>query len=151
MIHEELLYYPRLGLRRVTDLGAAWCALHGLPLPVGLNVIRRDLGRPAMGRVCEAVRRSLRHGLDRPAEALARVRRFGRGPAGQCTERFVSLFANADSLRLAADVRAALQVLFAEVVAEGLADRVPALDVVEGRRPTKRRPLPGGTRKESGA
>jgi 1,4-dihydroxy-6-naphthoate synthase len=151
MIHEELLYYPRLGLRRVVDLGAAWCERHDLPLPVGLNVIRRDLGRPAAERICEAIRRSLRHGLDRPAEALARVSRFGRGPAGQCTERFVSMFANADSLRLAADVRAALKLLFAEVVAEELAAFVPALDVIEGQRPVKRRLVPGRTRKECGA
>jgi 1,4-dihydroxy-6-naphthoate synthase len=134
MIHEELLYYPRLGLRRVADLGAAWCARHGLPLPVGLNVIRRDLGRPAAEQICEALRRSLRHGLDRPAEALTRVSRFGRGQEGECTERFVSMFANADSLRLAGDVRGALKVLFAEVVAEGLADRVPVLEVIEGMR-----------------
>ena len=41
MIHEELLYYPRLGLRRVLDLGADWCRRYDLPLPVGLNVIRQ--------------------------------------------------------------------------------------------------------------
>src|SRR5581483_87220 len=43
MIHEELLYYPRLGLHRVADLGAEWCRHHDLPLPVGLNLVRRDL------------------------------------------------------------------------------------------------------------
>src|ERR1700733_9493825 len=45
MIHEELLYYPRMNLQRVVDLGAEWCQRHNLPLPVGLNVIRRDLGQ----------------------------------------------------------------------------------------------------------
>ena len=49
MIHEELLYYPRLGLRRVIDLGAWWCDETGLPLPVGLNVVRRSLGDAAHG------------------------------------------------------------------------------------------------------
>src|SRR6516225_436083 len=42
MIHEELLYYPQLGLHRVADLGAEWCRRNGLPLPVGLNIARRD-------------------------------------------------------------------------------------------------------------
>src|SRR5262249_8356081 len=54
MIHEELLYYPRLGLRRVVDLGAEWCRYHGLPLPVGLNLVRRDLGWELMEQLCDA-------------------------------------------------------------------------------------------------
>src|SRR4029077_3266168 len=91
MIHEELLYYPQLGRHRVGDLGAEWCRRYDLPLPVGLNVIRRNLGKETMQEVCAAIHRSLQHGLDHPAEALARVSRFGRGPHGQCTERFVAM------------------------------------------------------------
>jgi 1,4-dihydroxy-6-naphthoate synthase len=132
MIHEELLYYPRLGLRRVADLGAEWCRRNGLPLPVGLNVIRRDLGEEAMQRVCAAIRRSLRHGHRHRDEALAWVSRFGRGAEGQCTGRFVEMFANDDSLRMPADVRRALPVLFGQTVGMGLAPAVPALHVIEG-------------------
>jgi 1,4-dihydroxy-6-naphthoate synthase len=132
MIHEELLYYPQLGLRRVVDLGAAWCERHGLPLPVGLNVIRRDLGRGTVEAICCAIRMSLRRALNYPREVLERVSRFGRGREGECTERFVAMFANEDSLRMPGDVRAALGVLFAEVVEQGLAATVPPLDVVEG-------------------
>jgi 1,4-dihydroxy-6-naphthoate synthase len=64
VIHEELLSCSRLGLHRVVDLGSEWCQSSGLPLPVGLNVIRRDLGTAVMQRVCAAIRRSLRHGRD---------------------------------------------------------------------------------------
>jgi 1,4-dihydroxy-6-naphthoate synthase len=134
MIHEELLYYPRLGLTRVLDLGAAWCEQNGLPLPVGLNVARRDLGRRGLEQVCDAIRTSLEHSSANPHEALARVRRFGRGAAGGCTEKFVAMFANADSIRMPADVRAALRVLFCQLTDLGLAADVPALDVVEGSR-----------------
>jgi 1,4-dihydroxy-6-naphthoate synthase len=133
MIHEELLYYPRLGLHKVADLGAMWCARHGLPLPVGLNVARRDLGRPALERVCAAVRRSLRYGLARREQALAWAGRFGRGPAGQCTAPFVAMFANEDSVRMPADVRRGLRVLLAEAAGLGLGPAVPRLDIVEGR------------------
>lgn len=135
MIHEELLYYPRLGLQRVVDLGAEWCRRYHLPLPVGLNVIRRDLGTPAIQRICTAIRRSLRHGLEHSDETLARVRRFGRGTAGQCTDRFVAMFANEDSLFMAADVRRGLRVLLGQVVECGLSDRVPVLDIIEGASP----------------
>jgi 1,4-dihydroxy-6-naphthoate synthase len=132
MIHEELLYYPRLGLSRVVDLGAEWCARHELPLPVGLNVIRRDLGPAALEQICSALRASLRYAFDHRAEALAQVSRFGRGVAGACTEEFVAMFANRDSLRMPADVRAALPVLFRQAVEMGLGDTVPPLDIIEG-------------------
>jgi 1,4-dihydroxy-6-naphthoate synthase len=132
MIHEELLYYPRLGLHRVADLGAEWCQRNGLPLPVGLNVIRRDLGTSAMQRICTALRRSLQHGLEHPREALARVCRHGRGPEGQCTNQFVSMFANEDSVCLPDDARMGLHVLLAQSVDLGLSDTVPIMDFVEG-------------------
>jgi 1,4-dihydroxy-6-naphthoate synthase len=135
MIHEELLYYPRLGLHRVADLGAEWCRRHDLPLPVGLNVIRRDLGERAMGRVCAAIRRSLRCGHRHRDEALAWAGRFGRGAAGRCTAPFVEMFANADSVRMPADVRRALEVLLGEATALGMAPAVPRLHVIEGEAP----------------
>ncbi len=132
MIHEELLYYPQLGLHRVVDLGAEWCRRHELPLPVGLNVVRRDLGGPRRERICAAIRRSLPFRPSPPRRGPGWVRRFGRGAEGECTERFVSMFANEDSLRMPADVRAALDVLLAETVDLGAAPAVPPLDIVEG-------------------
>jgi 1,4-dihydroxy-6-naphthoate synthase len=132
MIHEELLYYPQLGLQRVVDLGAEWSRQTGLPLPVGLNVARRDLGRPALERICAALRRSLQYGLAHRAEALTWVSRFGRGSSGKCTTRFVDLFANDDSLHIAADVRTSLHVLCRQVADLGYAAAVPDLDIIEG-------------------
>ncbi|MGH7168997.1 MAG: MqnA/MqnD/SBP family protein, partial [Gemmataceae bacterium] len=131
MIHEELLYYPQLGLHRVVDLGAEWCQRNGLPLPIGLNVIRRDLGMPAMQRICSALRRSLRYGLEHKCEAMARVCRYGRGAEGQCTDQFVSMFANEDSVRLPDDVRMGLRVLLAQAADLGLVETVPPLDIIE--------------------
>jgi 1,4-dihydroxy-6-naphthoate synthase len=135
MIHEELLYYPRMGLRRVVDLGAEWCRRHDLPLPVGLNVIRRDLGPAAMQRIGAAIRHSLEHALEHAGETLSRVSRFGRGSGGQCTERFVAMFANADSVQMPADVRAALHVLFCQVADLGLSPSVPPIDIIEAPAP----------------
>jgi 1,4-dihydroxy-6-naphthoate synthase len=132
MIHEELLYYPRLNLQKVVDLGAEWGRRHDLPLPVGLNVIRRDLGRLAMQRICATIRQSLEYALAHSDEALSRVRRLGRGSEGECTDRFVSMFANSDSVKMPADVRAALRTLFCQVVDLGLSPSVPSIDIVEG-------------------
>ena len=131
MIHEELLYYPQMGLHRVVDLGAEWCTRYRLPLPVGLNVIRRDLGPARSGLICAAIRASLEYGLEHPEETLERVSRFGRGPGGGCTEKFVSMFANGDSLEMPADVRKALRVLFGQLVDLKLAAVIPPIDIVE--------------------
>jgi 1,4-dihydroxy-6-naphthoate synthase len=132
MIHEELLYYPRLGLERVVDLGGEWCRRCGLPLPVGLNIVRRDLGTSAMEQLCDLIRRSLQYAVSHREQALEWVSQFGRGREGLCTDRFVAMFANEDSLRMPGDVRRALALLFSQVVRLGLARRLPALDVVEG-------------------
>lgn len=146
MIHEELLYYPQLGLHRVVDLGAEWCRRNRLPLPVGLNVIRRDLGMPAMQRICTAIRRSLRHGLDHSPETLARVCRFGRGAEGQCTDRFVAMLANEDSVCMPADVRQGLRELLGQLFGLGLCKAVSHLDIVEGAEgPCPVRPRPAAT------
>jgi 1,4-dihydroxy-6-naphthoate synthase len=137
MIHEELLYYPRMGLRRVMDMGAEWCQRHDLPLPVGLNIIRRDLGHRSMERICASIRASLEYALDHAGETLSRVSRQGRGPEGQCTERFVAMFANRDSVRMPDDVRTALRVLFCEVADLGLSPSVPPIDIIEGSAPIR--------------
>jgi 1,4-dihydroxy-6-naphthoate synthase len=132
MIHEELLYYPKLGLHRIADLGAEWCRRTGLPLPVGLNVARRDLGRQTLKHVCTTIRRSLEYGLAHRQEALDWVSRFGRGTAGQCTGQFVQMFANEDSLNMPEDVREGLRVLLLEAADRGLTAAMPPLDIVEG-------------------
>jgi 1,4-dihydroxy-6-naphthoate synthase len=139
MIHEELLFYPQLGLRRVADLGALWCERNGLPLPVGLNVVRRGLGADALQRICSAVHRSLRFAMKHRDDALARVGRLGRGAEGGCTERFVSMFANGDSLRMPRDVRLGLQLLCRQVVDEGLAATLPPYDIVDVSRKAQAR------------
>jgi predicted solute-binding protein len=104
-------------------------------LPVGLNVIHRDLARPLMQHVCTTIRHSLQHGLDHSNETLARVCRFGRGEEGQCTERFVAMFANEDSVCMPADVRQSLGVLMGQLLELGLCDRVPAIDIIESDAP----------------
>jgi 1,4-dihydroxy-6-naphthoate synthase len=133
MIHEELLYYTKLGLVKIVDLGAEWSKRYDLPLPVGLNVIRRDLGSQDMLAICRSIRRSLEHGLVHAGDTLSRVSRFGRGLEGGCTEQFVSMFANQDSVHLPQDVRVALHVLFCQLADAGLIRSVPEIEIIEDR------------------
>jgi 1,4-dihydroxy-6-naphthoate synthase len=128
MIHEDLLNFPRLGLRRMADLGAAWCRRHELPLPVGLSVIRRDLGRSAMHDIASAIRQSLDYSMHYQDEAFAWLAKLGF--VSTCTEQFVSMFANDDSLHLPADAREGLSMLLRQVAEESGAG-VPPLDIVD--------------------
>ncbi|MBW7904967.1 MAG: ABC transporter substrate-binding protein [Phycisphaerae bacterium] len=111
MIHEELLHFEQRGLKRVCDLGAAWCADTGLPLPVGLNLVHRRLGRAGARAVADACIRSLRWAQQHFDEALAFAGRFGRG----CARQHVAMFSNEDTACLPGDVRAALRVMFDRV------------------------------------
>lgn len=124
MIHEELLYFPQKGLTRVCDLGAAWCDDTGLPLPVGLNVVSRRIGRKAAREVAAACVRSLRWAHEHFDEAFAFANQFGRG----CAQQHIAMFSNDDTACLHEDARRAVPLLCERIAALGI---VPGLDEVE--------------------
>ena len=127
MIHEELLFYPEQELRCVLDLGCAWLEDTGLPLPVGLNLVLKQVGRPLARAVSSACRRSLLWGLEHPDEAFAFASRFGRGRA----RKHVEMFSNEDTTRLPADVRQAMSVLFERVAQMGIGPALNGFEVIE--------------------
>jgi len=122
MIHEEILAYPRAGLHLVADLGVLWCRQSGLPLPVGLNVVRKSLGSELMRAVATGCEQSMRWALENPREALGHAGGFGRGLAREHLE----MFADADSMRLPADARQGVEQMVARIAELGLG---PAVDV----------------------
>lgn len=127
MIHEELLYFPQKGLTRVCDLGAAWCADTGLPLPVGLNVVHRRIGRGMAREVAATCVRSLRWAHEHFDEALAFANQFGRG----CAQQHIAMFSNDDTAFLSEDVRRAIPLLCARITALGLVPRLDELEIVD--------------------
>ena len=129
MIHEELLYFPEKGLHCVLDLGKAWLQDTGLPLPVGLNLVRKRLGRELAVDIATACERSLQWGFEHPDEVYAFASQFGRGQA----KRHVEMFSNEDTLRLPADVRQAMAVLFDRVAAMEIGPKIDCFDIIEGR------------------
>jgi predicted solute-binding protein len=85
-----------------------------------------------MQRICASIRRSLEYSLEHSDDVLSRVKRLGRGAEGQCTERFIAMFANQDSVRMPADVHSALPVLFNQVADLALSPSMPPIDIIEG-------------------
>jgi 1,4-dihydroxy-6-naphthoate synthase len=94
LIHEGQLTYRRHGLHAIADLGEWWLLETGLPLPLGINVARRDLGDGALHDLSEVVRGSIRAGLEHREEALAYALRFGRGLDEGLADRFVGMYVN---------------------------------------------------------
>jgi 5,8-dihydroxy-2-naphthoate synthase len=94
LIHEGQLTFEDYGLVKVLDLGEWWLLETGLPLPLGVTVARRDLGRSVLREVSEVLRDAIQCGLDNRAEALEYAIQFGRGIDAAVADRFVSMYVN---------------------------------------------------------
>ena len=94
LIHEGQLTFEDYGLVKVVDLGEWWLLETGLPLPLGVNVVRRDLGDDVVCDVSAVLREAIRCGLDHRAEALDYALEFGRGIDAAVADRFVSMYVN---------------------------------------------------------
>ena len=95
LIHEGQLTYQDHGLRLLVDLGAWWGAENdGLPLPLGANAVRRDLGGDLSRQVATALRSSIDYGLEHREEALQYAETFGRGLDRAKIDEFVAMYVN---------------------------------------------------------
>ena len=111
LIHEGQLTYQAHGLHKALDLGEWWQAETGLPLPLGANVVRRDLGPDVVHDVTEVLRDSIRYGLEHRREALAYAAGFGRGLDDELNDRFVGMYVNELTEDYGEDGRAAVREL----------------------------------------
>jgi 1,4-dihydroxy-6-naphthoate synthase len=94
LIHEGQLTYASAGLQKVVDLGAWWLEETGLPLPLGVNVARRDLGPEVLRELSAVLAESIRAGLDNRERALEYALQFGRGLDNELADRFVGMYVN---------------------------------------------------------
>ena len=94
LIHEGQLTYGRRGLERVVDLGEWWLLETGLPLPLGINVARRDLGGEVLPELSDVLRDSIRAGLANREEALEYALQYGRGLTMELADKFVGMYVN---------------------------------------------------------
>ena len=94
LIHEGQLTYAAAGLHKVVDLGEWWLEDTGLPLPLGANVARRDLGPDTLHELSDVLAESIRAGLDNRERALEYALQFGRGLDDELADRFVGMYVN---------------------------------------------------------
>ena len=130
LIHEGQITHPSMGLVKVLDLGELWQRDTGLPLPLGVNVMRRDLGEPMHRRISQGLRDSIAWAHANVDEALEYAMRYGRGIDKETCRRFVLMYVNDYTVALGAEGRAALERLFGDAHRRGLIPAVPPVDPV---------------------
>jgi 1,4-dihydroxy-6-naphthoate synthase len=130
LIHEGQLTHPSLGLVKVLDMGQEWEKETGLPLPLGINVMRRDLGEEVHRRLSQALRDSIAYAHAHVDEALEYAMRYGRGIDKETCRRFVLMYVNDYTIGLGEDGRAALIRLYQMAHAKGLLPEIPLVDPI---------------------
>jgi 1,4-dihydroxy-6-naphthoate synthase len=132
IIHEGQLTYGDAGLHLIADLGEWWAAeTGGLPLPLGGNVIRRDLGDELIARVSRLLRGSIAYSLEHRAEAIAHARQYGRGLDERQTDEFVGMYVNQRTLDYGEDGRHAVQLFLDRGFEAGLIPRRVTVEFVD--------------------
>lgn len=130
IIHEGQLTYQTLGLHLLVDLGAWWHEQTGLPLPLGGNCIRKDLGRPVMQEVTDLLHRSIQFSLDHRAEAVEYALQYGRDLDRKLADQFVGMYVNHWTLDYGDVGRKAIETLLARGAKAGLVPASPSVEYV---------------------
>lgn len=134
VIHEGQLTFQDEGLHLVADLGQWWTSRTGLPLPLGLNTVRRalehELGVGALDRIARVLRRSVEHAMSRRDDGLAVAMGFARGLTQERADRFVRMYVNDLTIDMGARGRDAISRLLSEAASAGLCPDPGPADVV---------------------
>jgi len=94
LIHEGQITYEKAGLHKVVDLGRWWQEDIGLPVPLGVNGVRKDLGKQLMHKISELLTQSIEYALKHRDEAVAYAMQYGRGMDAATTDRFIGMYVN---------------------------------------------------------
>ena len=128
LIHEGQLFYESIGLHKVLDLGEWWHERTGLPLPMGGNVIRRELGPEIIRQVSHCLRESIRYSLANREDALAYAMQFARDMNTDLADRFVGMWVNDLTLDYTDRGREAVQRLLMEGFERGIIPNRPNVE-----------------------
>jgi 1,4-dihydroxy-6-naphthoate synthase len=131
LIHEGQINYHESGLNKLLDFGEVWREdANGLPLPLGLDVVRRDLGLELAQRLSQGLRDSIDYGYQHQDESIPYALAFGRGIDAQLGARFVKMYVNEVTIDMGERGERALGLLFKKAVAKKLIPRAPEIVLV---------------------
>jgi 5,8-dihydroxy-2-naphthoate synthase len=130
IIHEGQLTFNKSGLHKIVDMGKWWRDTTGLPLPLGGNAIRRELGPELIASCCTALRDSIRYALEHREQALEYAMQFARDLDRQMADKFVGMYVNERTLDYGKDGRDAITKLLGMGYQAGIIPHKPAVDFV---------------------
>jgi 1,4-dihydroxy-6-naphthoate synthase len=134
VIHEGQLTFKEAGLHLIADVGQWWSDRYELPLPLGINTVRRDLdeigGRGTLADITRLLLDSVRHALDHRDESIAYAMRFARDMGEETADAFVSMYVNRWTLDFGNTGRQAVKVFLAELAAAGLTPTAEPLEFI---------------------
>jgi 1,4-dihydroxy-6-naphthoate synthase len=131
LIHEGQITYQDMGLHKIVDLGEWWYADTSLPTPLGINAVRKDLGKQLMRKISELLTESIQYALEHRDEAMAYAKEFGRGMDTATTDRFVGMYVNPLTMEMGPKGREAITRLLARGYHAALLPRPVHLEFVE--------------------
>jgi 1,4-dihydroxy-6-naphthoate synthase len=131
IIHEGQLTFQNQGLHLVVDLGVWWQDRTGLPLPLGGNVVRKDLGDATMKEVSRLIKQSIRYALDHRREALDYALKYARDMDVELADKFVGMYVNDWTLDYGDRGRAAIRRLLDEGHRAGVLESPARIEFVE--------------------
>ena len=131
LIHEGQLTYEKFGLHMIVDLGAWWHADTGLPTPLGVNAVRKDLGKQLMRKLSQLLTDSIQYGLDHREEAVAYAMQYSRGMDAASTDRFIGMYVNPRTVNMGEKGREAVARLLTRGYHAALLPRPVHLEFVE--------------------
>ncbi len=131
LIHEGQLTYKEAGLELLFDIGELWEKETPLPMPLGLNVVRRDIPEDLQKEILRVHKGSIEYGLSHKDEALEYALEFGRGMKEDVGEKFVLMYVNDYTIDLGEKGKAALEYLFNRAHEKGIIKEQPRLDILE--------------------
>ncbi len=130
LIHEGQLTYAQEGFTKILDFGELWeKEAKGLPLPLGLDVVRKDLGEPLARTLSQGLKESIHYGYTHQNESVPYALRWGRGIDRNLGERFVKMYVSELTIDMGDKGKQALELLFRMAAAKKLIPAVPHFDL----------------------
>ena len=133
LLHEGQILYAERGFTAILDLGQRWFDETGLPIPLGLDVVRRDLPDELRQSIADGLKASIQYAHAHEDDALDYALTYGRGIGREDGRRFVRMYVNDDTVDMGEQGIAALRTLFGRAAQRGILPEVPPLDVLQAR------------------
>lgn len=130
LIHEGQITYESMGLHKILDFGEIWRnETGGIPVPLGIDVVRKDLGTELAGRLSSTLRRSIEYGYEHQEEAVEYALRYGRGIDRDLCLRFIKMYVNDLTVDLGKAGHESLGELYARAYRKGLIPSKPIIQI----------------------